>query len=217
MILFVPSYDAATGANLAVARALPADGVRALLCEEATRDALLGALQEAERPLFAMAHGRPQFLRGQDGQVALDGKDLAALGARPVYAFACHTATRLGEQAAQSGAIWWGYTGAIQCPEDAAALLPIFVRIFSYIREAFPGARDRAERERVLLRIAELCREAEQEVDELTLADATLDVSAAYYCLLHIWDRLRVWAQELDAPQQHPQAQPPSLFHSPLE
>lgn len=218
MIFFVPGYDEATRANLAVARLFPDSGGLTLLADGATREALLGALNDGQHPLFTMTHGKPGHIHGQDGDVVLsvDSEELSLLRARAVYAFACHTATRLGAVAARAGAVWWGYTGAIQCPDDAQGLLSLdlFVQVFDYIRRSFPEARTAEERARVLRCIADLCEQAQSVVDERALAEPDLDVTAAYYCLLHIWDRLRIWAPDEDAPQQHPRAQPPSLFLS---
>jgi hypothetical protein len=130
VILFVPAYDATTYANLIVARRLEAllpTHSLSYLAEAATREALLSALDQTLLPVFIMTHGRPELLRGQAGTLALgtDPQDLRRLGSRSIYAFACHTANQLGEQAARAGASWWGYTGAIQCPDDAMGLLPI--------------------------------------------------------------------------------------------
>jgi hypothetical protein len=41
------------------------------------------------------------------------------------------------------------------------------------------------------------------------LAGADLDPGAALFCLLHIWQRLRVWEPRSDLPGMHPEAPSP--------
>lgn len=212
MILFVPGYDAATLSNLAVAESLPSVDCISLLADQATQEALFDALAHSDRPVFSMSHGGPDQLRAQHGGTALGIADLERIGRRSIYAFACHTATRLGEHAAKVGATWWGYTGTIQCPDDSAPFRHLFVQIFDYIRTAFTPAETATDRLAVLLRLAQMCEDAQSEVDRLALDNPNLDVTPAFYCLLHIWDRLRIWGPEAAEPERHPSAQPPSLF-----
>ena len=63
-----------------------------------------------------------------------------------------------------------------------------------------------------MLRIAEMCQEAEQMVDGWMETGMDLDAFSAYHCLLHIWDRLRVWEQGQTLPMMHPHAAPPALL-----
>ncbi|MFS8065323.1 MAG: hypothetical protein ACMG6S_03020 [Byssovorax sp.] len=213
MIVFVPGYDAATNANLAVARELVSAQDLGLLGGEATRANLVEALRtRAAEALFSMSHGRPDHLCAQGGDAALTARDAAGTGARSVYAFACHTASRLGAEMSRSGVTWWGYTGAIQCPEDAAPFLVLFVELFRFIGEALVAASTVAQRRAALEEIARRCEDAQGVVDEHAFRDPELDVWAAYHCLLHVWDRLRVWAPGAMEPEAHGRARPPSLF-----
>lgn len=213
MIVFVPGYDPATNANLAVARALITAYDLALLAGQATRANLVEALRtRTAEALFSMSHGRPDHLCAQGGDAALTAQDVASTGRRSVYAFACHTANRLGADMSRNGATWWGYTGAIQCPEDAASFQPLFVELFRFIREAFAAASTAVDRREMLEEIARRCEAAQDVVDEHALRDPDLDVWAAYHCLLHVWDRLRIWPPGAIHPEAHPRAQPPSLF-----
>jgi hypothetical protein len=213
VIVFVPGYDPATNANLAVARELVFAEDIALLAEQATRENLLAALRtRAADALFSMSHGRPDHVCAQGGEAALSGRDAEATGRRAVYAFACHTASRLGSDMSQSGATWWGYTGAIQCPEDAVAFRLLFVGLFRFIREAFVAASTTVERRALLEEIARRCEEAQGIVDEHAIRDPDIDVWTAYHCLLHVWDRLRVWSPGASHPEAHVRAKPPSLF-----
>jgi len=131
MIVFVPAYDEATAANLAIATALMTDDCRALVDERARREFLLPALAAPGVPLFAMTHGRPQLLRGQGGAPALVIADAASLAPRAVFAFACHTATEMGRVFAENGTDWWGYTGAISSPTTDPEILPLFLSVHS--------------------------------------------------------------------------------------
>jgi hypothetical protein len=211
MILFVPAYDPATEANLAIAVRLDGSHL-AMLSEGATRQALLHALKRAGEPLFAMAHGRSDRLLAQEGGTALSKTDAAALGSRPVFAFACYTAADLGRAAAGAGATWWGYTGAITSPDVAGEVLPLLAEIFVYLFGAFAGAGSAAARRAVLIQIKERCHAAESRIDVLLETDPDLDAGTAYLCLLHLWDRLRIWEERAESPLQHPEARPPLLF-----
>lgn len=118
----------------------------------------------------------------------------------------------LGPAAARQGAVWWGYTGAVTAPEPSPMLLPLFIQIFSFIRDEFARARSLEERRAVLLRTAELCHQAEAEIDDFFDQDPALDAGSAYLCLLHIWQRLRVWSPGAVSPLMHPDSPPPILF-----
>lgn len=113
---------------------------------------------------------------------------------------------------AASGTVWWGYTGVIAAPESAEELLPLFSRIFAYICGAFPSALSAEARQATLLRISELCHEAERSIDEMLMDDPELDAGSAYLCLLHVWDRLRIWEPGAREPECHPDSRPPILF-----
>lgn len=212
MIFFVPGYDPATEGNLAVAIHILPDTCRALLSDKATRTYLLESLALADEPLFCMSHGRPDRLLAQGGETALGSTDTPVLGSRRVFAFACHTATELGEITSKAGTFWWGYTGSITAPDSSAAALPLFVEIFRYIRDAFPAAESADSCREVLSRIAELCHEAEAKVDGLLEAGASFDAASIYLCLLQLWQRLRVWVSGAAEPLLHPDSPPPLLF-----
>jgi hypothetical protein len=212
VIVFVPGYDPATDGNLAVARELVSAQDIALLAEHATRENLLAALHtRTTDALFSMSHGRPDHVCAQGGEAALTMRDAGATGRRSVYVFACHTASRLGSDMSQSGATWWGYTGAIQCPDDVS-FRPLFVELFRFIREAFVAASTTVERRAVIEEIARRCEDAQGVVDEHAIRDPDIEVLTASLCLLHVWDRLRVWSPEASYPEAHVRAKPPSLF-----
>jgi hypothetical protein len=212
LIFFVPRYDAATEANLAVARSLLFEGASALFADAATREQLLSALAHGEAPLFAMAHGRRNRLLAQDGEEALGRDDHLVLKGRAVFAYACHTATELGQEISVSTGTWWGYTGSIAAPETSPACLPLFTWVFSYVRDSFFRASTSQERMDIIVRLAELCDQAAFQVDDAGEADPDLDVGSALFSLLHIWQRLRVWEPGAIAPLKHPAAPPPLLL-----
>jgi hypothetical protein len=62
------------------------------------------------------------------------------------------------------------------------------------------------------MQLSRLCEEGQELVDALAAANPDLDSAPACYCLLHIWERLRIWAPGMEQPQQHPFSKPPSLF-----
>jgi hypothetical protein len=212
VIFFIPGYDPATESNLAVGERIVPEVCQPLLRDRATRKELLAALSHAAVPLFAMSHGHSDALLAQGNEKGLTKEDLSVVGPRSVFAYACHTAGMLGKAAAQGGAIWWGYTGAVTAPDSSALLLPVFVEIFFYLREIFPEAESSEECRMVLLRVAELCEKAQLLVDDLGAEDANLDVMSPSCCLLHIWQRLRVWRPGADSPLKHPDAPLPLLF-----
>jgi hypothetical protein len=212
LIFFVPCYDAATEANLSVALTLLPEGAHALLAELATRAELMAALVAWEEPLFAMTHGRQDRLLAQGGEQALGRDDQALLKDRAIFAYACHSAGELGELVSSVGGAWWGYTGSIAAPEPTPSCLPLFAAIFSYVRDAFPATYSSRERMDVIVKIADLCHEAELRVDEAGESDPELDVGSALFCLLHLWQRLRVWEPGAAAPLKHPAAPPPLLL-----
>ena len=234
MIFFAPAYDPATHLNLVIVRRILPSGCQALLGAEATRTALLAALeQDGEDTVFAMSHGEKERLLAQNRTTAeeLDCEDLgpkekkdrlevgkttalassdtASVGRRRLFVFACHTASVLGRALTGEGAVYWGYTGAINAPAENPDLAFLFIPIFEYIRDAWHGAGTSRERQNVLVHLATLCTKAEGSLDDLALEDEGLDVGSAYLCLLHIWDRLRIWTRGAESPEHHPSATTP--------
>jgi len=212
VIVFVPGYDAATRANLAVVERILTVSHHALTGEAATRPHLLLALASRESSLFAMAHGRHAELAAQGGESAFGLEDTTRLRRRPVFAFACHTAGGLGQAAAARGSVWWGYTGAVAAPPDSPPeLLSLCSEIFAYLSDAFTTSSS-GERSTVLIRVAALCHEAEEQVDGLLAAGVDLDAGSAYLFFLHLWQRLRICEPGLVSPVMHPDAPAPILF-----
>lgn len=197
MIVFVSAYDEATRANLAVARDLRLPHADRLIADGAVRTALHLALRANGAPLFAMSHGKPDHLCAQHcshatDHVALSVQDVSVLGSRSVFAYACHTAARLGPEVSSQGVTFWGYIREITAPDARDAFRGYFVRIFDYIGESFPGAGSAEQRRDVLERIKALCDEAALAVDEAADADPTLDVLETYQSLRDLWQYLRV-------------------------
>lgn len=220
MIVFVPAYDPQTRANLHIARRLVpgsghADAPITLFEHAADRVALASLLVINAGPLFAMSHGRQDQLLGNGGQPAISEDDeavLTLLGARAVFAYACHTATRLGRLAAEHGATWWGYTGKLQCPVDQAPFDQLFIGIFQLIADRFWAATSHASRSVLLDELKTLCELAAREIDEVGDAHPDADTFSAQLCALHVWDRLRIWSTGEEGPEHHPEARPPTLM-----
>lgn len=216
MIIFVPAYDDSTSGNLAVAMAMrPPAGAESLLADHATH-VLLGLLSKhPRRPLFAMSHGGPRHLCGQGGAPVLDAETVAdrKLCDRVMYIFACHTATELGRIAANHGATWAGYTGWISAPPVTQTSLEVLASVFDFVCASIPHMRDTGFRQRFLLDLEARCEQAAAALDELAAAGVGVELDA-YLCLLHVWQRLRIWSEGDQEPARHPDAPPPSLFAS---
>ena len=208
MIVFVPAYDDATRANLAVISKMSLVGCQILLSTDATRVELLSRLALADTAVFAMTHGKPHRLADHNQEDALGSSDIPHIGVRSLFVFACWTAGELGAAAARKGATWWGYTGPIAPPAPDGHYLDWFVHVFGLIRERFAVAFTADDRFRLMSEIADLCKRYTSMLDEEG-EHASLD---AYLSLLHIWQRLRVWVPGADEPEQHPEAPPPSIL-----
>jgi len=234
MIFFAPAYDGATHLNLAIAEAIRPATCHALFGAAATRESLLDALDRAPGDsVLAMCHGEKERLLAQNlttiealgragvrpeewrerleaGQTtALTVGDAAAIGQRTLFVFACHTASKVGRDLTAAGAVYWGYTGAINAPAENPELAFLFLPIFEHIRDAWSLAGTVRERTDVLTQIAALCEQAEERLDDMVLGDGELDAGSAYLCLLHLWDRLRIWTPNAESPEHHPRATMP--------
>lgn len=218
MIFFVPGYDPQTRANLAIAqRLVPRDpeGDTRLFDSAAQRAALVNALSTRASPIFAMSHGRQDRLLAQGGKPAIEESDtplLSLLVGQSVFAYACHTATRLGRVASEHGATWWGYTGKVQCPVDTPPFDRIFVELFQLVLEHFWTSASHDARSAFLDEFKSRCDLAAREIDEIGDEYPDVDTFSAQLCALHVWDRLRIWVKGADGPEQHPEARPPTLI-----
>lgn len=214
MIVFVPAYDISTQANLTLAQQLsiPSKSIN-LLGKNATRDALLKALEDGERVVFAMSHGESNTLFAQNGQIALSTDNAHLLGGGIVYAFACHTAAQLGKSAAETGSIWWGYAGWISCAIDSPSVQSIFIEIFSFIRDNFPLATSTEARQIFLDRLKQECEKATDKIIEIheKTANPDFELFQVMSTLHHLWDRLRIWVPDAANSERHEDASPDVL------
>ena len=212
MIIFVPAYDESTNANLTIAKLITTPTCVTLFEIKATRQELITALSQANLlPLFAMSHGVRDALKGHNGEIALSNSDVHLLGRRIVYAFACHTAVELGQLAAKTGSIWWGYSDMISCAIDSPPVRSIFAEIFTFIRDNFQTATSLERRQTILNQLKAMCEEAADEVDDIDSETELPDITEIQMTLLHIWDRLRIWVPGAQDPERHPHGSSPSL------
>lgn len=212
MIIFVPAYDESTNANLTIARLITTPTCVTLFEIQATRQELITALSQANLlPLFAMSHGVRGALKGHNGEIVLSISDLHVLGRRTVYAFACHTAVELGQLAANTGSLWWGYSDIISCAIDYPPVRSIFTEIFTFIRDNFHTATSPERRQTILNQLKQMCEEAAAEVDAIDSETELSDMTQIQMTLLHIWDRLRIWVPGAQDPERHPHGSSPSL------
>jgi hypothetical protein len=131
--------------------------------------------------------------------------DVGTVGKRILFVFACLTAGELGPAAAESGATWWGYTGAISAPSHDESTVDVFVEIFEMIADRFAKTSTPAERSRLIQDVADRCIHFAERLGDDAPADA-------YLCLLHLWQRLRVWVPDAGEPECHPLAPPPIIL-----
>jgi hypothetical protein len=208
MILFAPAYDDATDATCRLAARFADKASVVLLRHNATRTNLLDAVSagEGDNGLLAFSHGTEDTLAAQDSAVALNAHDAALLDGRKVLAYACHTSTGLGGAMARGGVVWWGYTGTILAPPAGSGREQIFGPVFDHLVGAFLSGVDQLGLREVFTQLRALCRHAEKAL--FGLFDAGVAGLEDFGCLLHIWNRLRIWLPGSDAPVHHPESKP---------
>lgn len=208
MILFAPAYDDATDSTCRFAERFVDEASVVLLRDAATRSNLLDAVSagEGDDGVLAFSHGTEATLAAQDSAVALDAHDAAFLQGRRVLAYACHTSTSLGGAMAQGDVVWWGYTGTILAPPGGSGREEVFGPVFDYLVGAFLSGVGRSGLQEVFTSLRALCVQAATALD--VLFDAGVAGLEDYGCLLHIWNRLRVWLPGSDTPEHHPEARP---------
>jgi hypothetical protein len=211
LILFAAAHDEATNANFAVASRLRTDGDTFLGADGATRENLREALQLSHEPLFAMTHGYVDKLWAQGKEVnppALaidDAPGLAALGGRSVFAHACRTAMELGKRASTHGTYWWGYQIPVSAPSDHPMALPVFVEIFSFIKEAFAAARTEREQDQFFATLFERCDTAHDLLESIDGTDVPVSFDS-FQLLVQLRLDLVVWSPGAIEPRRNPQA-----------
>jgi hypothetical protein len=188
-----------------------------LLGPAADRPALMHCLAATNhapaRPLFAMSHGERDRLQCQGALAALDVADLPSIGARSIFAYACHTATHLGREARPPRRDLVGLHRRRQLtlrpsPPRRCLRSPLRLHHPSLPERASP--RNRSPTPSMLL--ARQCKDAADAVDHMAEADDSINVLEAYYALHHMWDRLRVWLASSSDAVKHPEAAPPILL-----
>lgn len=206
MIAFVTAHDEATTSNLgAVAPRLPAD---ALVGDDATSSALLSSLRtRSAARLVAFSHGDHAGLVAQDGTPALPLDEVALVGSRSAFAYACHTGSVFGRRARDLGWTWWGYTGAVCAPGDGGVEREIVGKVMWAVVAVFMESSDPDQIGGALDRIRLLCEASTDELD----ADPGASC-ASYLCVLHLRDRLRVWHPAVPGPLYPPRCSEPILL-----
>jgi hypothetical protein len=208
MILFAPAYDEATEASCRLAERFAGEASVAFFRTSATRLNLLDAVsaREGDDGVIAFSHGTEDTLVAQGSVVALNAHDAALLEGRRVLAYACHTSTGLGGAMAGGGVVWWGYTGTILAPPLGSGREEIFGPLFDYLVSTFLSGVGSSGLREVFTRLRALCRQAEKTLD--VLFEAGVARLEDYGCLLHIWNRLRVWLPGSHAPEHHSDSRP---------
>jgi hypothetical protein len=206
VILFAPAYDEPTRCTHLLALEFERNATQPLLGAAANRANLHGALAYSDDPVVAFAHGSEDHLRGYHGEPVLTVEDARTMSAKAVLAFACHTGTKLGGAMSRTGNAWWGYSGAIAAPPESATESGLIVPVFEFLIEGFLRLRDDVPMPEFFDRLNKRCERASHQFDELFDSGEYVD-PGTYLCLLHIWDRLRVWSPGAGRPVYHPRCQ----------
>lgn len=208
-LLFVPACDSPTKANLAVAhkvrRSSDVDLFGHLATQAELRSAILGNQQN--RSLLLMSHGSKDAVWDNNKAPAVTIAEHGILEAYTVFAWACHTGSRLGYELAQRGVTWWGYDCAVTAPESQEPFLDIHSKIFREITDRFQSGIDETTVHIVLERIKVTCEMACELLDSV-MADTHTDAFSLYSCCNQIWQRLSVWLAGHGEPCRHPMAPP---------
>jgi hypothetical protein len=209
MILFAPAYDDSTHATCRVARRFASRASAVFLEQDATRENLVAQLRSGtwHDDVVAFSHGTTDTLKAQHSATAVSAGDVPLFSGRGVFAFACHTGTGLGGAMAEGGVAWWGYTGVILAPAGGEARDAVFGPVFEYLVDTFLARTDHSAIHRMFSHLRLLCHEAERLLDSLFDAGGEVGMED-YKCLLHIWDRLRVWLPGRRTPEFHPDSTP---------
>lgn len=206
MILFAPAYDEPTRCTHLLALQFERDATEPLLGIAANRVNLLRALADSDDPVVAFAHGSEDHLRGHGGQRVLTIQDARSLSTKTVFAYACHTGTKLGGAMARTGNTWWGYSGAVAAPSVEATRTGFIAPVFRHLITSFLEFSDEVPPPAFFEWLKQLCEQAAHQFDELFASGVDVDTDT-YLCLLHVWDRLRVWCPGSDGPAHHPRCQ----------
>jgi len=106
----------------------------------------------------------------------------------------------------RSGNTWWGYTGLVTAPPEEATESGLIGPVFAFLLDGFLRMRDEVPPAGFFMSLREVCDEAANGFDERYLAGHDVEVQT-YQCLLHVWDRLRVWSAGAAEPAHHPNLQ----------
>lgn len=189
MIVFITAHDEPTKDNLVVAGHLAA-GAGFALCEaDAVRANVINALEAAPAvPFLALAHGRPDQIRGHDGQPAISIADVDLLSSRENFALACYTATTLGPGVAAAGGTWFGYAGPVNCLPADVDTRKHFVAIADFVADRFPGCTTQESAEAFIEDLDTLTSEAFFEIES-----SDLETFEPLHALRDLTRRLRIW------------------------
>lgn len=143
-------------------------------------------------PLFVMTHDTSYDFFDQNDKIAINNSHHNLFLHRKSFVFACYTANELGRELGKKG-VYWGYTGGIQAPDDThKKSIEIFASIFKKIIENFSHCEKDEQINEFIHELKNICDNFAYEFDEL-FENEHFDALDAHRCLIHIWNRLRVW------------------------
>jgi len=203
MILFATDFDNTCRQTLEIAMNISSDSDVKLFSDTANREQLRAALAENECGLFALSHGRPEYLTGQHNIPAISVSDADVIKC-PVFAFACHTGTMLGRELAKLGIYWWGYTGQIIAPPNDYELQALFVPVFQYLRDNFVEHSNDIKYMDFMNNVYKLCTALKDDLEDRYTDNNQIDFEVLM-CAERIWNRLRLWLPGSEDVASHPE------------
>ncbi len=209
---FVTNYDLSTKSNFnIVSECLPNDSFN-MMSMDATRKNLIDNLsRRPQDDVFIFTHGSDNCFYDNDDKIAYSDKD-AYLNKRIVFVYACYTANLLGKVTANSGSIYWGYTGRLAALEDADESKHIFINIVSDILDNFTLLKNKKEIIKYLDKLKLKCESGQYELDKIAENNPDFDVMEGYKALMHIWSRLRIYYKSENTKLFHSEAEVNDLF-----
>ena len=94
----------------------------------------------------------------------------------------------------------------VSAPEDQSIVLPVFVKLFSFVKAGFSMARTEAEQDAFFIELFDRCDDAHEELESL---DGMVVVPFdAFQLLVNLKQDLVVWSPSKTQPRRNPRAGP---------
>lgn len=186
-----------------------------LLNIQATHNELYKILvAESKDSLFVTGHGKDDYIIDQNGEIALDRKNIYLLKERHIFAFCCWTANELGKEIQkQTSASYWGYSGQLILHEYEE-LDDLMASLITYLFENFDLYTEKEEISVFLSNLKDKCEQAYEEILEEYADDwdnyaLPFAAGRAFGC---VWKRLRVFIADVSESIKHEEAEEDTLY-----